>query len=75
MKLDSWVLFKAFFNPAAIKTFFFFLLFALFLLIARSIANRYLKKFNPKPLKTSTLAIILVVVMVLMIISWLSLSK
>jgi hypothetical protein len=75
MKLDLWAIMKASFNPTAIKTFLFFLLFAIFLIIVKSIANRYLKKLDPKPLKTSTLVIILVTIGILMVFVLQSLGK
>ncbi|MFZ2188205.1 MAG: hypothetical protein WAV73_01410 [Candidatus Moraniibacteriota bacterium] len=56
--------------------YFLFLFFLLVMvMIMKALSDRVLKKFNPKPLKISTLAIILVAAIVLVIISWFSLGR
>ena len=76
MKLDlSAILIRAFSSLVVMEYFLFLFFWLVVIILIKALSNRALKKFNPKPLKTSTLAIILVVAIALTIISWLSLSK
>lgn len=76
MKIDLFaIIMKAFSSPAVIKMYLFFFFWLVVIILIKALSDRALKKFNPKPLKTSTIAIVLVFVVVLMLITWVSLNK
>ncbi|MFZ2893435.1 MAG: hypothetical protein WA072_01995 [Candidatus Moraniibacteriota bacterium] len=76
MKIDLFaIIVKTFSSPTTMKYFLFLFFLLVMVMIMKALSDRVLKKFNPKPLKISTLAIILVAAIVLVIISWFSLGR
>jgi hypothetical protein len=69
MKIDFLLMMKqTFSNPAVVKFYIFLFLVLVFVILVNAVANRFLKKFNPKPLKTSTLVIVLIMVGILAVV-------